>query len=135
MQMNALLLCNGFCVIFVPKLTIIVPKFDAENPCAYFKLFIPECALVFVFLTQKPWAVLADLICLLCSGCRGVTTGRASLLSFLWSHLWLCWHLFFQCGSKLLESASGALVMGSSARLVALRTEHWKKVSPAARKK
>lgn len=59
-----LLLCNGFCVIFVPKLTTLVPSFDMENPCAYFELFIPECALAFVSLTQEPWAVWPGLICL-----------------------------------------------------------------------
>lgn len=60
-----MLLCNGFCVVFVPKLTTLVPSYDVQNACAYLELFIPECAPVFVSLTQEPWAVLTGLISLL----------------------------------------------------------------------
>lgn len=29
-----LLLCSGLCVIFLPKLTTLIPKFDTQNPRA-----------------------------------------------------------------------------------------------------
>lgn len=48
----------------------LMSKPDVEIAYAYFELVIPECALVFVFLPQEPWVVLADLICLVGFGCR-----------------------------------------------------------------
>lgn len=46
------------------------PKPNVEIAYAYFKLVIPVCELVFVFLPQEPGVILTDLICLLGFGCR-----------------------------------------------------------------